>query len=144
MARIAISELIKSFQNELVARYQIAAEIRYTRVGDRSELGTSPAYYLELGKFSASRDNVGSPTIRQEIRLLSKESASFVTTSDRIAYVVAQFERISRDLMKTPSFISGAFLENVATFDDAPACYSVENAEDAIGVFGGVAFVFVI
>lgn len=142
--RITIKELLETFQSELKTRYQIEAEIRYSRVGDQSELSTPPAFYLELGAFSATRGNVGSPSIRQEIRLLSEETASFATAPVRIAASVAQFELIGRDLMKTPCFISGAFLERIATFEDAPACYSVENAEDGVGIFGGVAFVFVI
>jgi hypothetical protein len=46
--------------------------------------------------------------------------------------------------MKTPGFVPGAFLQGVATFEDAQGCYSVEAAEESCNVFGGVALTFVI
>lgn len=144
MARYTITELLTDFQEELAERYEIAAAIRYSRVGDQTELSNSPAYYLEPGAFSADRAHVGGARVRQEIRLLSECAASIQTLDEQVEATVATFERIARDLLKTPSFIQGAFLEDAQSFADAPALYSVESAEGVCNVFGGIAFTFAI
>ena len=76
------------------------------------------------------------------MRLLSEESASYATLDSRIEAIIETFERVSRDVMRTPSFVQGSFLQSVAAFTDAPTCYVVDAAEEACNVFGGVAFTF--
>lgn len=142
MARITILNLLTALQAELATQFNIDAEIRYTRVGDQVELSSETKYYLELGSFQVKRSNTGSAQVLQEVRLLSEESASYATLDSRIEAIIETFERVSRDVMRTPSFVQGAFLQSVAAFTDAPTCYVVDAAEEACNVFGGVAFTF--
>lgn len=142
MSRVTIDNLLTSVRSELKTRFNVDATIRYSRVGDQTELDASPDYYLEPGAFRAIRSNVGSARVVQEVRLLSEEAAVYEDLPERIAATIAKFEQISRDLLKTPNFVQGAFLENVSTFADAPTCYSVEQAEGYSNVFGGIALSF--
>ncbi len=142
MARLTTSELLTAFQTELSTRFDVDAAIRYFRVGDQTELDATPRYFLEPGSFVVARVNVGSPTIRQEVRLLSESAAVYAEVDEKIAATIATFETLARDAMKIPSMISGAFLESVSTFADAPSIVSTDAAENVCDVFGGIVFNF--
>ena len=143
MPRITTQDLLVSLREELFTHHGIDATIRYTRVGDQVELTRETKYYIEPGMFQTTRVNVGTRRSCRRFDSCRKKPRPAILES-RIVATVETFERVARDVMKTPGFVPGAFLQGVATFEDAQGCYSVEAAEESCNVFGGVALTFVI
>lgn len=143
MARYLVSSLMADFVAAIKTAYKIEPIIRHFRVGDVGELSTETAYYIEPGTMTVVRNNVGSPELQQTIRFLAESRVDFGLADSSLENMRVFFEGVARDLMKTPSFIDGAFLMSVSTFADAPSGYSTNVIEDGVAaIYGGIELTF--
>ncbi len=140
MSRQTTTEILEELKTEIERRFNVSARIRLWRGPNEDvELESAPAFYLEPGTLTVERINTASPRAQQTVRFLSEYKTTYEEIDASLRAEMLFFERVSRDLMKSPRLSCGAFILRTTTFNDAPSGYSVSTVENGYSsIYGGI------
>ena len=135
------SELLTALQAELAARFDVDAEILYTRTDDVVEI--ERRFVLHPAAYSCERVGMTGPRRTFGFDLISEEHVAAEDVEARARDAVALFERVADSLTRRP-LVGGAFCISVTTFDDAQGSVNTQFVENGLSlVLAGVRMTFV-
>lgn len=140
MSRLTTYALLEALKTEITTRFSVTPSVRLWRPETEDvERSLTPAYFLEPGTTTFERINSDSPRVQLTVRFLSEYTTSYDGIGTALKNEMEFFERVARDLMKTPRLTSGAFVLRTSTFSDAPSGFSVSAIEDGYStIYGGI------
>ena len=135
------AELLTELQTELAERFDVDAEILYTRAVDVVEI--SRRFVLHPATYSCERVGMTGPRRAFGVDLLSEEHVAAQDVEDHARECVAFFERVAESFTRKP-LVGAAFCLSVTTFDDAPGSVNTQIVENGLSlVLAGVRMTFV-